>query len=154
MEKFSHNPFLAQLKQFMKRKKRRISAVAKSDISMVNNKTGEIHNVFSASYVTSLQDGRNFTKIFPLFTIKARLLNKQGTQLIYQIIDDIPYERDKIVIVSTSWGERMHCDESQVRRGIQNLVKHEFLAKTKEPFHYWINVGLFFKGDPAKILEL
>jgi len=123
-----------------------------------NFKTGEVTG-HSAILVTRQIDAEAFVKVFDEGIRAAFDLTGAGFkvfQLVLKIVATGKMQDDKIYLhmsYATDPKSPLKMSDKTFWRGMRELIAKQFIAASTEPFLYWINPHLFFKGDRLVIVN-
>ena len=149
-KKFSENPFLKNL---------RIPVVPKSNIfikkdeAIVNLADGELKNDVLLTGKKKYVDGEQFVKIF-VNEMKALFeLSRPAQKVFSYMLSRIKYDDLLHFDIEECLKNTDYKSRPPIYSAIGELLKNEFIAKTKNQFVYWINPKLFYKGDRLVIVR-
>lgn len=152
--KHKENPFLASAITTIKTRKKRLTVAQGGTI--IDNETGEATAETVIAQVIEVDDG-NFVKLFTkdiknFFDLTPAGLKTFG--LVLNVVQTEGINRDKIFIHNQDEQlKNFNLSRAVFFRGIDELIKKKFLAKTVIPNWYFINPNLFFNGDRAKFIK-
>lgn len=141
---FSENPFLESIS---------IRVTPKSNIFLQKNKgvidlsTGELEDESLLMGRRKLVDGEEFVKIF-INEIRAIFdLSRVAQKVFGYMLTKVGYSDQIIFNTEECQKHTGYKSRPPIFVGIGELLKEEFIAKTKNQFVYWINPKVFYKGD-------
>jgi hypothetical protein len=155
VERHESNPFLVNAVLNVKTRKKRVT-VAKGG-TIIDNETGEAKAETVIAQIIEVDEGQ-FVKLFTkdlemFFDLSSAALKTFG--LVLKTVQAEAINRDKVFIDLKTKGvlESFKLSRAVVYRGIDELIKKQFLARTLTPNIYYINPNLFFNGDRARFVK-
>lgn len=153
-EKFKQNPFLDAAVISVKTRKKKITVAQGGTI--IDNETGEATAETVIAQVVEVDEGQ-FVKLFTKDIKNFFDLTPAGLKtfaLVLNVVQAEGINRDKIFIHNQDEQlKNFNLSRAVFFRGIDELIKKKFLAKTINPNWYFINPNLFFNGDRAKFIK-
>lgn len=119
---------------------------------LIDSETGQVTNV-NAIYQRKLVDSERFAKVYLDGVSKTFGLTKTAQRVFSVILKICEKDTDSIwlnFMVVSKYDEDF--PERTFYRGLQELLKHNFLAYSDIPNKFWINPHLFFNGDRVKFI--
>ena len=147
---FSENPFLENLS---------IKVTPKSNIFLKKNKgiidlsTGELEDESLLMGKRKLVDGEEFVKIFINEIRSIFNLSRVAQKVFGYMLTKVGYGDQIIFNTKECQKYTGYKSKPPIFVGIGELLKEEFIAKTKNQFVYWINPKVFYKGDRLVVIR-
>lgn len=156
--KYSQNPFLEGLK--IQTTKKQVTIKGKGDrYGIINYSTGETQSVAGAGfYETKDVDRTQFVKIFSEGVTNLLGLSSAGMKvfrLLYSELLDNP-TKDRILLdyntLSAKYGN-IKISNTTYFRGLNELLKHNFIAQSEIYCLYYVNPAYLFNGDRIQMIK-
>lgn len=76
------------------------------------------------------------------------VLSKQGIMVLAYIVQHcLEFNKDSFIFVSKRCVDRTRSSQSNISRGLRDLLENEVIAATDSKVVYWLNINLLHKGD-------
>lgn len=118
----------------------------------VNTATTEYENIVK-SYFVEAQSKTSIYYIPHAEDFLFKKLTRNGRDVLYYIIYNLPKDSDSITLKLTKLITEMNSSRPTVYRGIGELIEHSVIAKKKKVGDYWINPHYMFNGDRIKFIK-
>lgn len=119
---------------------------------LIDTATGEVSNV-NAIYQRKLVDSERFAKVYLDGLGKTFGLSKTAMRVFQTVLKVCEKDTDSIWLNFMSISKQDETmPERTFYRGLQELLKNEFIAYSDIPNKFWINPHLFFNGDRVKFI--
>lgn len=160
LRKLEYSPVINPLvqPQFLKTRRRLVKSGRSEDL--INATTGEITGVATIHQIEE-RDDAEFVKIFAAGVAATYDLTKTA-QRVFQVVIDLyqqtPMSRGYADAIDLFWfgdgieGRDLDMSEKTFQRGLKELLLKSFLYP-KTPSSFWVNPGLFFKGDRVLFIK-
>jgi len=152
----AENPWACTLAETIVSRNKTV-AVGKAQ-AIVNTKTGEMTDEMSVVAIKKKVDRTEFIKVFQGGIASIFNLNKSAKDL-FQAILHVYLEqkmRGEMVYLSSSLLEQYGYKRTKQTRtqALNTLLNLGFLCEVaRQPFQYWVNPNLFYKGDRMQIFQ-
>jgi len=80
-------------------------------------------------------------------TAYYKLSNIAKTTMQFIIYDCLDYNTPTFILVAKDLAMILNIDTSVVHKGIRQLIKEKYIARTKTKSVYWINHNRYYKGN-------
>lgn len=147
-ETHKENPFLIQALEQVNnktKKKRKYFSASKSMCEVVNS-DGEIEG-YQAFFKQIEVDEEQFTKLYTSQLKSLFQLGNGAIRVFAYIQTKVKPNSDTFLFDLEKCGEYTSLSVSTIYKGLAELVKNEFIARSKYDFLYYINPLIFFNGD-------
>jgi len=147
------SPFIDELYEIQVSARRRILAGREPSSIMVNANTGEIeaHQVFA---VQEKVDKETYTKMFSGMMRELFKLSSRGVKVFGYITTIVKPNKDVIMFdMEEALEYTGYKKEQSILHGIEELLKHQIIARTKKHYKYFINPNLFFNGNRLTLIR-
>lgn len=153
--KYKENPFLEKEVLTIKVKNRRVGVA--TGTALVDTKTGDTIGMTTIAQKVEV-DAEEFVKLYTKDITVFFDLSPSGIKTFAILLREVQNEainRDKVYfrfdhLELTDVGQ---LSQAVFYRGIQELVKKQFIAKAVEPNWYFLNPSLIFNGDRARFVK-
>lgn len=153
--KQNKNPFIEGVVKHIKDSKFRVSAYKeRSDFAIVDTNTGELKDTYNTIYTKRKVDLQKYNKLY-LSNLRILFeLNKNSQMVLDYIYTRIEKNKDYIFFSMSDCKEHTsYKDNKSIYSGLKELIDKEFIAKTEEPYRFWINPDIMFNGDRLIIIN-
>jgi len=111
----------------------------------VSKSTGEANDILIRRMI--MVDPSVFVKVYGEFNKLFSELNMPGIRMMHYLFNNIQQGQDYLYIdVKEAVALLKYKDESNVYRGIKDLISHNVIARKDRDSEYWINTMMFFNG--------
>jgi len=147
------NPFLLDTISHVVKGHKTIVMGKGKDTDLIIGKGGEVkgHSVFMKKTTV---DKAEFRKLFVSKIPQFFGLNKAGIRVFGYVVSISKINIDQVYI---DFDECMEFTGYKAKKtvltGISELLENAFIARGKNPYHYFINPTIFFNGDRLSFLE-
>ena len=120
---------------------------------LVDTSSGEVVAV-STICTRKIVDTERFAKIYLDGVTKSFDLGSAARKVFSSILQVCQKDTDRIYLNFMMLEEEVKVDytERTFHRGMNELIKKEFIAASTQPHQYWINPHLFFNGDRVRFM--
>ena len=147
---YVENPFLEHLKVPLTPK---MHAFVSRDKAIINTTTGELDDDVLLTGKRKYVDGEHFVKIFVKEMEAIFELSKAAQKVFSYMLSKVGYDDRLIFDLEECLARTAYKSKPPIFVGIGELLKNNFIAKTRNQFVYWINPKLFYKGDRLIIVR-
>jgi len=147
------NPFLKDTVSHVIKGEKKIMMGSGKDTDLVVGINGEIkgHSVFLKR--TTI-DKAQFAKVYVSNLVQFFGLSKAGIRVFGYIASTVKPDKDFVIM---DFDECMdftkYKSQKSILTGISELLKNSFIARGKNPYHYFINPTIFFNGNRITFLK-
>lgn len=148
---YKNNPFMLEVKTKTKRVTNK-----RGDMTLINNKTGEIQSEVAGFWEAQEVDSTKFVKLFIRGVKALKELSPAGTKvfevLYFRVQESIG--KDQVYISFNLIDQELtKMSESTYARGMRELIEKEFIAATTMQGVYWLNPSFIFNGDRLAFVQ-
>ena len=144
------NPFLEVLSVPLVPK---MNAFISKDKAIINTNTGELDDDVLLTGKRKYVDGEHFVKIFVKEMEVMFELSKAAQKVFSYMLLKVRYDDHLIFDLEECLKKTGYISKPPIFAGIGELLKNNFIAKTRHQFVYWINPKLFYKGDRLVVIR-
>ena len=153
--KHKENPFLEKEVLTIRVKNRRVGVA--SGTALVDTKTGETVGTTTIAQKIEV-DAEEFIKLYTKDITVYFELSPSGIKTFAILLREVQgkaINRDKVFFKydHIEFPDGIHLSQAVFYRGIQELVKKQFIAKAADPNWYFLNPSLIFNGDRARFVK-
>ena len=152
-EKLESNPFIEELYDIQVSARRRILAGKKPGSAMIDLETGELQ----ATQVFAIQekvDKQTYTKLFSGMIKELFNLSQRGVRVFGYITSIAKPNKDVVMFdMEDALDFTNYKKEQSILHGLEELIKHDVIARTKKHYKYYINPNLFFNGNRLTLIK-
>ena len=151
-DKLEMSPFIDSLYEMEVSARRKILA-GKDRGSMMINPDGEVeaHQVFA---IQEKVDAETFTKIFGGMIKELFQLSSRGVKVFGYITHICKPNKDVVMFdMEEALEFTSYKKEQSILHGLEELLAHDIIARTKKHYKYFINPNLFFNGNRLTLIK-
>lgn len=152
-EKQTKSPFIDELFEIQVSARRRVLAGKQPSTIMVDTSTGEVqaHQVFA---IQEKVDKETYTKVFSGMMRELFKLSSRGVKVFGYITTIVKPNKDVVMFdMEEALEYTDYKKEQSILHGIEELLEHEIIARTKKHYKYYINPNLFFNGNRLTLIK-
>ena len=149
-DEYSENPFLKILNVPLAPK---THTFISKDRAIINTSTGELDDDILLTGKKKFVDGEHFVKIFVKEMEAIFELSRAAQKVFSYMLLKVGYDDRLIFDIEECLEKTGYGSKPPVFAGIGELLKNNFIAKTRNQFVYWINPKLFYKGDRLVVVR-
>jgi hypothetical protein len=148
---YQENPFIPSIALHSRRVTNK-----RGDMSLINNKTGEVVTSIAGFYETKAVDSTRFLKLF-INGVKALAeLSNAGCkvfEMLYMEIQD-NIGKDSVYLSYSGLDKyEIQLSERTFRRGLSELIEKRFIAPMPAVSCYWVNPDFIWNGDRLAFVQ-
>ncbi len=150
------NPFIdASILLDLKDKNTRLGTKRPDDnVQVIDKGTGEIRDSFSYTYTKQRVDASQFIKLYTHNMRSIFGLPKRCLLVLGYIFKHMIQDKDFVYIhVSEVMDECSYKGRQSVYTALTDLLKAEVIARTREPYMFWINPNIMYNGSRLVIIN-
>jgi hypothetical protein len=151
-DKLEMSPFIDTLYEMEVSARRRILA-GKDRGAMMINPDGEVeaHQVFA---IQEKVDPQTFTKMFSGMIKELFQLSPRGVRVFGYITSICKPNKDVVMFdMEEALVFTKYKKEQSILHGLEELLQHDIIARTKKHYKYFINPNLFFNGSRLTLIR-
>lgn len=152
-DKLEKSPFIDELFEIEVSARRRIIAGNSPGTMMINATTGEVE----ANQVFAIQekvDKHTYTKMFGGMIKELFNLSPRGVKVFGYITTITKPNKDVVMFdMEEALEYTLYKKEQSVLHGLEELLNHGIIARTKKHYKYFINPNLFFNGNRLTLIR-
>ena len=152
-DKLDKSPFMDELFEIEVSARRKIIAGNSPGSMMINAETGEVE----ANQVFAIQekvDKQTYTKMFGGMIKELFSLSARGVKVFGYITTITKPNKDVVMFdMEEALEYTMYKKEQSVLHGLEELLNHNIIARTKKHYKYFINPNLFFNGNRLTLIR-
>jgi len=152
-KKLDTSPFIDDLFEIEVSARKRIVAGAEKNSLIVDPATGEVQGS-QMFYIQEKVDKQTYTKMFGGMMKELFKLSQRGVRVFSYITTIVKPNKDVVMFdMEEALEYTKYKKEQSVLHGLEELIKHDIIARTKKHYKYFINPNLFFNGSRLTLIK-